>query len=67
MSAQNFHPQNTRYIIRAIEIYEQTGIPKSVLAQEHPVDQALLMISLQRDRNQTLQLIRQRVEQMISG
>ncbi len=67
VSAQNFHPQNTRYIIRAIEIYEQTGIPKSVLAQEHPVDQALLMISLQRDRNQTLQLIRQRVEQMISG
>lgn len=65
-TAAEFHPKNTRYLIRAIEIYEQTGIPKSILAQEHPVDYPLLMISLSRDREITKELIRKRVEEMIS-
>lgn len=64
-TAAEFHPKNTRYLIRAIEIYEQTGIPKSILAQEHPVDHPLLMISLSRDRDTTKELIRTRVEEMI--
>ena len=64
-TAAEFHPRNTRYLIRAIEIYEQTGIPKSILAQEHPVDYPLLMISLSRDRDTTKALIRTRVEEMI--
>ena len=65
-TAVEFHPKNTRYIIRAIEIYEQTGIPKSIIAQEHPVDQPLLMISLNRNRDITTQFIRTRVEEMIN-
>ena len=65
-TAVEFHPKNTRYIIRAIEIYEQTGIPKSIIAQEHPVDHPLLMISLNRNRDITTQLIRTRVEEMIN-
>ncbi len=64
-TAAEFHPRNTRYLIRAIEIYEQTGIPKSIIAQEHPVDYPLLMISLSRDRDTTKALIRARVEEMI--
>jgi tRNA dimethylallyltransferase len=66
-TAAEFHPANTRYIIRAIEIYEQTGIPKSILAQEHPVDHPLLMISLERSVESTNILIRKRVVQMIQG
>lgn len=64
-TAAEFHPSNIRYIIRAIEIYEQTGIPKSVLAREQAVEYPLLMISLTRPLEQANILIRQRVEQMI--
>lgn len=65
VTAAEFHPKNTRYIQRAIEIYEQTGIPKSVLVQENPVDHPLLMISLTRDVETANQLIHTRVEEMI--
>jgi tRNA A37 N6-isopentenylltransferase MiaA len=51
--------------VRAIEIYEQTGIPKSILVQEHPVDHPLLMISLTRDLEIANKLIHQRVEEMV--
>ncbi len=64
-TAAEFHPKNTRYIIRAIEMYEQTGIPKSVLVRENPVDHPLLMISLTRDIDVANILIHQRVEEMI--
>lgn len=64
-TASEFHPSNLRYIIRAIEIYEQTGIPKSILAQEHPVDHPLLMISLTRNIEDANILIYKRVEEMI--
>jgi tRNA dimethylallyltransferase len=66
-TAAEFHPANIRYIIRAIEIYEQTGIPKSVLAQEHPVDQPILMISLTRDTETANTLIRKRVQEMLEN
>lgn len=66
VTAQQFHPKNTRYIIRAIEIFEQTGIPKSILAQERPVEQPLLMVSLQRDREEATALITTRVKEMIA-
>lgn len=64
-TAAEFHPKNTRYLIRAIEIYEQTGIPKSILVQEHPVDHPLLMISLTRDLEIANTMIHKRVEEMI--
>lgn len=64
-TAAEFHPKNTRYIIRAIEMYEQTGIPKSLLVRENPVDQTLLMVSLTRDVDTANNLIHQRVEEMI--
>jgi tRNA dimethylallyltransferase len=51
--------------VRAIEIYEQTGIPKSTLVQEHPVDHPLLMISMIRGVDTANKLIHQRVEEMI--
>lgn len=64
-TAAEFHPKNTRYIIRAIEMYEQTGIPKSVLVRENPVYHPLLMVSLTRDVDTANRLIHQRVEEMI--
>ena len=64
-TASEFHPSNLRYIIRAIEIYEKTGLQKSVLAQEHPVDHPLLMLSLTRNIEDAQILIHKRVEEMI--
>lgn len=64
-TAAEFHPKNTRYLVRAIEIYEQTGIPKSILVQEHPVDHPLLMVSLTRDLETANIMIHKRVEEMI--
>lgn len=64
-TAAEFHPANIRYIQRAIEIYEHTGIPKSVLVKENPVDHPLLMISLTRDSEVANRLIHRRVEEMI--
>ena len=65
-TAIELHPSNIRYIIRAIEIYETTGIPKSIIAQEHPVEHPLLMISLSRSIEQTNTLIKTRVIEMIN-
>ena len=65
-TAAEFHPKNIRYIIRAIEMYEQTGIPKSILVKENPVDFPLLMISLTRDIDVANNLIKKRVEDMVN-
>ena len=64
-TAAEFHPKNIRYIQRAIEIYEQTGIPKSILVAEQPVEHPLLMISLTRDLDIANTMIHKRVEEMI--
>lgn len=64
-TAAELHPHATRFIIRALEIYEQTGIPKSQLVHENPVDHPLVMISLTRSVEKANTLIAQRVGEMI--
>lgn len=66
-TAAEFHPKNIRYIIRAIEMYEQTGIPKSILVKENPVSNPILMLSLTRDIDTANKLIYKRVEEMITN
>lgn len=64
-TAVQLHPNATRFIIRALEIYEQTGIPKSQLVHENPVDHPLVMISLTRSVETANALIAQRVGEML--
>lgn len=63
--AKKHHPNSTRYIIRALEIFEKTGQPKSRIAQEQPVQRPILMIWLWREIHDTNSLITKRVEQML--
>jgi len=64
--ATKHHPNSTRYILRALEIYEKTGTPKSILAKELPVDQPLLMLWLRRDKESTNKLINARIKEMFT-
>lgn len=63
--AMKHHPNSTRYIARALEIYHKTGQKKSVLAQELPVERPLLMIGLWREKEETNKRINARIKQML--
>lgn len=66
-SAAVNHPHSTRYIVRALEIYETTGQAKSVICQAKPVNQPILMLGLWRDKESTQELINQRVSELIEA
>lgn len=54
-----------RYIVRALEIYEKTGITKTDAAKEQPVKQPLLMIGLWRDKDDSNRRINARIKEML--
>jgi len=67
LSASRLLQGDRRRIIRALEIYETTGvIPSKLQSQEKP-DYALLMIGLWMDRPLLYQKINERVDWMISS
>ncbi|MDI6736004.1 MAG: tRNA (adenosine(37)-N6)-dimethylallyltransferase MiaA [bacterium] len=65
--ASQLNPNDTRRIIRALEVFEQTGIPISQLQKEKTkkVDYDLLMFCLNKDRPQLYHQINERVDKMI--
>ncbi len=63
--ANKHHPNSTRYIIRALEIYEKTGKTKTSLANEMPVKQPLLMIGLWREKDDSNKRINCRIKEML--
>ncbi len=65
VSAAKIHPHCTRYLVRAIEIYKKTGIPKSEACRQLPVRWPLLMIGLWRNKKDTNHLIDRRIKEMI--
>lgn len=65
-SAEKIHPNCDRHLVRALEIYEKTGTPKSVLSKEKPVQWPLLMLGLRRDRDESNHLIDVRIKEMLS-
>ena len=65
--AMKHHPNSLRYVLRALEIYHKTGIPKSELAKELPVQRPLLMIGLWRDKEDTNKRINKRIKEMLVG
>lgn len=58
-------PRNIRYIIRALEIFEKTGKPKSEVCKELPVKWPMLIILLRREREETNKRINTRIKEMI--
>ena len=67
-TASQLHPNDRFRIVRALEVYESTGIPISVYRREHAFRERpyrTLKIGLTRDRDSLYQRIDQRVEEMI--
>lgn len=66
-AAEKIHPNSTRYLVRALEIYHETWKTKSETNQEYPVKRPLLMTWLWRDKESTNTLIDKRIEEMLTS
>lgn len=66
-TADRLHINDTQRIIRALQVYELTGKPISEFQEgrEEPADFEPVFIGLERDRQELVQRIEQRVDQMI--
>lgn len=70
LSAQKFHPNDIRRIVRALETYYQTGKTITSIQKEHEnkvSNYSLVMIGLYTERHILYQRIDQRVDQMIKS
>ena len=65
--AQKLHPNSTRYLIRALEIYHTTGKTKTEEFIQQPVKHPLLMLGLRREKEETNRRINARIKEMIKG
>ena len=65
--ASKLHPNATRYIIRALEIYHETWKTKTELFLHQPVVHPLLMIWLWREKEETNLRINARIKEMIKN
>lgn len=63
--AEKLHPNSTRYLIRALEIYHLTGKTKTENWKQNPVDWPILMLGLWRDKEWTNKRIDARIKEMI--
>ena len=66
-TAERLHINDTQRIVRALEVFELTGKPISQFqeGQEEPADFDPVFIGLERDRQELVQRIEQRVDQMM--
>lgn len=65
--AQKHHPNSTRYLIRALEIYYTTGITKTQGYLQQAVRYPLLMLGLWREKEATNKLINLRIQEMLKN
>ena len=65
-TAQKLHPNDTKRVIRALEIFDTTGIPKSEQVQEKISDYDFKLLFLNTDREVLYDRINKRVDIMIS-
>ena len=63
--ADKLHPNATRYIIRALEIYHEIWKTKTELFLHQPVKHPLLMIGLWREKEETNMRINARIKEML--
>ena len=65
VAAEKIDPRNVRRVIRALEVYLETGKPISELQRRRPPPYRILQIGLTMDRAALYQRIDQRVDHMI--
>lgn len=63
--AKKHHPNSTRYIVRALEIFHKSGKTKSDTFKEKSIEQPILMIWIRREKEETNKLIANRIKEMI--
>ena len=63
--AAKLHPKSTRYIVRALEIYEKSGKTKTESFISQPPAWPLLMLGLRREKEDTNKKINARVREML--
>ena len=63
--ASKLHPNSTRYVVRALEIFHTTGKTKTESFVQQPVQRPLLMIGLRRDKEETNKRINARIKEML--
>lgn len=66
IEAKKHHPNSTRYIIRALEIYEKTWLTKTDAAKEQPVERPILLLGLWREKDASNARIAKRVKEMLT-
>lgn len=66
-TAMKISPHNLRRIIRALEIYQKTGLPPSVLRVKKEIEYPLIIIGLTADRKYLYEMIDKRVDNMIKA
>lgn len=64
--AAKHHPNSTRYIIRALEIFEITGKTKTEWFFQKDVEQPILLMGLRREKEETNRRINARIKDMFA-
>ena len=64
-SANKLHPNDLRRVIRAIEVYELTGMPLSQTRQEENSEFSVLPLAIRMERETLYQRIEKRVDTML--
>lgn len=65
-AAEKIHPNDKRRVIRALEVYEETGTPISVLQRKQPPPYRIRTMGLQMGREALYAQADERVDQMIA-
>lgn len=66
-TAKSFESQNKRYVVRAMELYEKTGIPPSQLKKTIPPPYQILQFGMYWAREELTQRIDERTKEMLEN
>jgi tRNA dimethylallyltransferase len=66
-AAEKIHPNNVRRVVRAMEVYLETGTPITVLQQKEPPPYRIRVIGLRLERDLLYERADRRVHQMIDA
>jgi tRNA dimethylallyltransferase len=65
-AAEKIHPNNVRRVVRALEVYMETGTPISILQQKQPPPYRIRVLGLRMEREALYQQADKRVDMMIA-
>lgn len=66
-AAERIDFRNVRRVVRALEVYEETGTPISALQRKQPLPYRVLQLGLTMPREQLFERVDQRIDRMIAA